>query len=54
MIKAKFYNKEGTILNLSGDVDEIKIKNKESLLVWVSEDGRRLEMQPMDDIKPKQ
>ena len=54
MIKAKLYkNKKGIILNLSGNVVDIKINNKESLLVWVSEDGRRLEMQPTDDIKPK-
>ncbi len=54
MIKAKLYrNKKGIILNLSGDLVEIKIDNKESLLVWLSNDGRRLEMQPMDDIKPK-
>jgi hypothetical protein len=54
MIKAKLYkNKKGIILNLSGDVDEIKINNKESLLVWLSNEGRKLEMQPMDDIKPK-
>jgi len=54
MIKAKLYkNKKGIILNLSGDVDEIKINNKESLLVWISNEGRKLEMQPMDDIKPK-
>jgi len=53
MIKARLYkNKKGIILNLSGDVDEIKINNRESLLVWVSDDGRRLEMQPMNDIKP--
>lgn len=54
MIKAKLYkNKKGIILNLSGDVDEIKINNKESLMVWLSNEGRKLEMQPMDDIKPK-
>jgi hypothetical protein len=54
MIKAKLYkNKKGIILNLSGDVDEIKINNKESLMVWPSNEGRKLEMQPMDDIKPK-
>ncbi len=54
MIKAKLYrNNKGIILNLSGDVFEIKINNKESLLVWISNDGRRIEMQPMDDIKPK-
>lgn len=52
-VKAKLYkNDKGIIMNLSGDVSEIKINNKESLLVWVSEDGRRLEMRPMDDIKP--
>ena len=52
-IKAKLYkNDKGIIMNLSGDTDEIKIDNKESLLVWVSEGGRKLEMRPMDDIKP--
>ncbi len=52
MIKAKLYkNKKGIImLNLSGDVDDIKIDNKETLLVWVEKEGRRLIMLPADDI----
>jgi hypothetical protein len=53
MIKAKLYkNNKGIVLNLSGDIDGIKIDNKETLLVWVENGGRLLKMQPMDDIKP--
>ena len=62
MIKGKLYIntkknkkgkiKKGIILNLSGDVDEIKINNKETLLVWIENEGRELRMRPMDDIKP--
>uniref|UniRef100_A0A6H1ZVM9 Uncharacterized protein n=1 Tax=viral metagenome TaxID=1070528 RepID=A0A6H1ZVM9_9ZZZZ len=53
MIKARLYrNKKGIILNLSGDVDEIKLNNKETMLVWVEKDGRELKMRPVDDIKP--
>lgn len=53
MIKARLYrNKKGIILNLSGDVDEIKLNNKETMLVWVEKEGRELKMRPVDDIRP--
>lgn len=53
MIKARLYrNKKGIILNLSGDVDEIKLNNKETMLVWVEKDGRELKMRPVADIRP--
>jgi hypothetical protein len=60
MIKAKLYkNKKGQkgetvnkgiTLNLSGDLDEIKIDDKETLLVWIEKEGRKLIMIPTDDI----
>lgn len=53
MIKARLYKSiKGIMLNLSGDVDEIKIENKSTLIVWAEKNGRELRMRPIDDIKP--
>jgi hypothetical protein len=61
MIKARLYinsskNKKGKIkkgimLNLTGDIEEIKINNRETLIVKVENEGRELRIKPWDDIK---
>lgn len=62
MIKGRLYinrtkNKKGKqtkgiILNLTGDIDIIKIKDKEILFVWVENEGKEIRMKPWDDVKP--
>lgn len=52
MIKGKIYtNSKGLMLNITGDITQIKIPHKTVMIIEVSDNGRELKMKPWDDVK---
>jgi hypothetical protein len=51
-ITARLYkNSKGLIINLSGDVEEIKLDHRQKMVVELSENGREIRLKPWADVE---